>query len=214
MTSRLRASLLLLAGTILLAGCASTHADTLSASHPGGSAGAMTMSAGMVMPDGSTMETSTKETVKPAASDAATGPSTAAREVCSTEIRSDIAKVLALKSVPAPSATWAHHLYTCTYQLPMGTFTLSVTESADAAAAQAFAATLRTQLAGSRNVAGLTTTAFAAPDGSLALVKDNDTLQVDATQLPAQFGSQHEKRTDFAYEIASDILGCWTGDSS
>lgn len=206
MTTRLRASLLLLAGTVMLAGCASTHADTVSTSQPAG-AGGMRMSPGMVMPDGSTMAA-----VKPSASDAAAGPSAPAREVCSTEIRSDIAKVLALKSVPAPSATWAHHVYTCTYRLPMGTFVLSVTESTDATAARAFAAKLRAQLAGSRTVAGLTTTASATPNGTLALVKDNDTLQVDATRLPAQFGSQHEKRTDFAYEIASDVLGCWTGD--
>lgn len=116
--------------------------------------------------------------------------------------------------VPAPKATWAHHVYTCTYRLPMGQFVLSVTESTDDAAAQAFATKLRTQLTGARAVAGLTTIAFATPDGRLAVVKDNDTLQVDATQLPAQFGSQHEKRADFAYEVASDVLGCWTGDSS
>jgi hypothetical protein len=207
MTTRLRAGLLL-AGTILLAGCASTHADTVPTSAPA-SAGGMSMSPGMVMPDGSTMGVP-----KPSASEAGAGPSAAAREVCSTEIRNDIAQVLALKSVPAPKATWANHVYTCTYQLPMGRFVLSVTESSDDTAAQAFASKLRTKLTGARPVAGLTTIAFATPDGRLALVKDNDTLQVDATQLPAQFGSQHEKRTDFAYEVASDVLGCWTGDSS
>jgi hypothetical protein len=206
MTTRLRASLLLLAGTILLAGCASTDADTVHSSAP---AGGMSMSPGMVMPDGSTMGVP-----KPSAKEAGAGPSEAAREVCSTEIRNDIAQVLALKSVPAPKATWASHVYTCTYQLPMGRFVLSVTESTDDPAAKAFATKLRTQLTGARAVAGLTTIAFASPDGRLALVKDNDTLQVDATHLPAQFGSQHEKRSDFAYEVASDVLGCWTGDSS
>ena len=38
------------------------------------------------------------------------------------------------------------------------------------------------------------------------------TLRVDATGLPAVFGTQKQKRTDLAYEIASDVLGCWTGD--
>jgi hypothetical protein len=28
---------------------------------------------------------------------------------------------------------------------------------------------------------------------------------------PAVLGAQQSKRFDFAYEIASDILGCWTG---
>jgi hypothetical protein len=26
------------------------------------------------------------------------------------------------------------------------------------------------------------------------------------------FGPQQQRRTDLAYEIASDVLGCWTGD--
>ena len=46
----------------------------------------------------------------------------------------------------------------------------------------------------------------------MVVVKDNETLTVDATGLPAVFGSQQQKRTDLAYEIASDVLGCWTGD--
>ncbi|SDJ28338.1 hypothetical protein SAMN05444157_2630 [Frankineae bacterium MT45] len=211
MTPRLRAAALLLGGAILLAGCASSQADPAATPAPAGGTRApagMSMSPGMVMPDGSTMGVPTP---LPAA---ATGPSEAAREVCSTEIRNDIAQVLALKSIAAPSATWSNHVYTCTYRLPMGTFVLSVTESTTPAAAQAFAATLRTRLSDAHSVAGLTTTAFATPDGRLALVKDNDTLQVDATKLPAQFGSQGEKRSDFAYEVASDVLGCWTGDSS
>jgi hypothetical protein len=208
MTTRARVSLLLLAGTILLAGCASTEADTVHTPAAASGSG-MSMSPGMVMPNGSTMGVP-----KPSTGQAAAGPSEAAREVCSTEIRTDIAQVLALKSVPAPKATWVNHVYTCTYRLPMGRFVLSVTESTDDKAAQAFATKLRKQLTGARSVAGLTTTAFATPNGLLALVKDNDTLQVDATQLPAEFGSQNEKRTDFAYEVASDVLGCWTGDSS
>jgi hypothetical protein len=26
------------------------------------------------------------------------------------------------------------------------------------------------------------------------------------------FGPQRQRRTDLAFEIASDVLGCWTGD--
>ncbi len=130
--------------------------------------------------------------------------------ICSNEIRDDIAQVLAVRAVPRPSARWVDHVYTCTYRLPMGTFVLSVTESSNPSAAQEFAKGLRSALGRTRDVAGLTTTAFSTPPGLVALVKDSDTLQVDASRLPAQFGSQHEKRADFAYEIASDILGCWT----
>ena len=157
------------------------------------------------MPDGSTMGPSAAPQM---VSDS--GPSAAAKMICSNEIRNDITHVLALKTVPKPTSRWANHVYTCTYQLPMGTFVLSVTESRNSAAAQDFAKGLRSALGGARNVAGLTTTAFSTPRGVVALVKDSDTLQVDASRLPQQFGAQHEKRTDFAYEVASDILGCWT----
>jgi hypothetical protein len=123
-----------------------------------------------------------------------------------------VTSVLALKNAPATQSSWVDKKYTCTYHLPMGEFVLSVKESANASAAKAYTESLRTQLAGAKALAGLTDTAFADADGTLVLLKDNDTLTVDATALPAEFGDQHEKRTDFAYEIASDILGCWTGD--
>lgn len=204
--TRLSGCALVAAGTILLAGCASTRADTIA--HPSPAARpAVPMPAGMVMPDGSTMGPT-----QSAPKGAGTRPSAAARMICSAEIRSDIATVLGRKSVPAGRASWSEHVYTCTYRLPMGAFVLSVTESADAGAAHNFAAGLRNHLVGAHRVAGLTKTAFATPKGIVALVKDNDTLQVDASKLPARFGGQQEKRNDFAYEIASDILGCWTGD--
>jgi len=37
-------------------------------------------------------------------------------------------------------------------------------------------------------------------------------LPASALVLSAVFGSQQQRRTDFAYEVASDVLGCWTGD--
>src|SRR6185437_17050859 len=99
------------------------------------------------------------------------------------------------------------HTYTCTYRLPAGEFVLSVKESADAAGANAYTQTLRAQTPGAADLAGLTDIAFGAPSGVVILLKDNDTLRVDASGLPAEFGRQHQKRSDFAYEIASDILG-------
>ena len=42
------------------------------------------------------------------------------------------------------------------------------------------------------------------------VIKDNQTLKVDTTGLPPVFGPEGQKRTDLAYEIASDVLGCWT----
>jgi hypothetical protein len=231
-TMRPRSVVLLAAGAVLLAGYAWTLTDSAGstggptvAQAAGGNNRAMSMAPGMVMPDGSTMGASAapqhlsaagpsaagrSAAGAPAAGPSAADPSGAARMICSTEVRTDIRKVLALKATPQPTSRWTNHVYTCTYRLPMGTFVISVTESKDAAAAQTVAADLRKSLSQVRATAGLTATAFATPQGLVALVKDNDTLQVDATRLPKQFGEQQQKRTDFAYEIASDILGCWT----
>ncbi|MEO8888474.1 MAG: hypothetical protein ABI429_04175 [Jatrophihabitantaceae bacterium] len=213
MMKNARLAALLTAAIVALTGCASATSTT---SHQTSSAlpPALQMTPGMVMADGSTMGAdakSTAPTTKPAAA-AAGAPSAAAKMVCSDEIRKAVSAVLALTSAPATHATWVEHKYTCTYHLPMGEFVLSVKESATLPAAKAYTDSVRTGLAGAKALAGLTDTAFGTPGGVVILLKDNDTLSVDASALPAQFGDQHQKRTDFAYEIASDILGCWTGN--
>jgi hypothetical protein len=42
--------------------------------------------------------------------------------------------------------------------------------------------------------------------------KDDKTLQVDTTGPPARIGQHDQTPADLAYEVASDILGCWNGD--
>lgn len=205
-----RGGAVLVACTVLLAGCASSQARTdtrtpASMHAPGSASPGAAMTPGMVMPDGSTMGPARAKEIS-------TGPSAATRMICSAEVRGDITTVLALKSVARSTPSWRDHLYTCTYRLPMGALVLSVKQSDDSASAKRYAAGLRNRLGQTHALAGLTSIAFATSTGTVALVKDNDTLQVDATRLPAQFGSQQQKRNDFAYEIASTILGCWTGD--
>ena len=166
------------------------------------------------MPDGSTMgAAATPPTAAgtPTTSAVSSGPSVAAQMICSADIRSAITTVL-LPAAPVATSNWANHVYTCTYQLPIGKLVLSVTESATEASANAYLEDLRQQL-GAQPLIGLTPLAYGTGDGVVVLVKDNDTLRVDASRLPVQFGDQGQKRTDFAYEVASDILGCWTGDS-
>ena len=201
-----------IAGSFLLAGCATSNAATQSSAvatrapagpsssspSPAPSSGAM--SPGMVMPDGSVMDGG------PA------GPSASARMICGTEARGDIAKILALTSLPAPAAHWADRLYTCTYRLPQGPLVISVKESADAAATRAYVSAERRRLGAAHDLAGLTAGAFGTATGTVALTKDSNTLTVDATGLPAEFGPAHQKRSDLAYEVASVILGCWTGN--
>lgn len=198
MSTRTRLAAALIAAPLLFAGCAS------SASHT--PAGQRQMTPGMVMPDGSTMGAM-------AAGDTAAQPSAAAKMICSDETGSDIAAVLHLPTKPSGTASWHAPHYMCTYSLPMGTLVLSVHEAASASSAATYVAGLRQQLHATI-APGLTAQSYRTADGQVIVLKDNDVLHVDATGLPAEFGTQHEKRTDFAYEIASDILGCWTGDHS
>lgn len=180
----------------LLAGCAS-------AASPARDVNAR-MTPGMVMPDGSTMGA--------VAAGMGAGPSTAARMICERETGQSIATVLKLSSPPTAAAHWTPPVYTCSYDLPQGRLLLSVHESRTHVAAVRYAGDLRHGEPGASSLAGLTDIAFGTPDGTVVLVKAAGTLRVDATGLPAQFGREHEKRSDFAYELASDILGCWTGD--
>lgn len=131
--------------------------------------------------------------------------------ICTAETRDDIAEVLALEAIPVGTPTWADSLYTCTYRLPMGALVLSVKDSPGPGASAGYHAELRRGLPGAEDLLGLGDAAYGTSGGTVVLRKDNGTLLVDATALPAVFGTQDQKRTDFAYEIASVILGCWTG---
>ena len=147
-----------------------------------------------------------------AASSAAGAPSAAALMICGEDIRGKVQQVLKLRSPPIPTATDAGGVYTCTYALPAGPMVLSVTQSASVPAARAhFAAAGRT-LRAPHPLLGLGAGAVADDLGTALVVKDDLTLRVDATALPAVFGPQDQHRTDLAFEIASDVLGCWTGD--
>lgn len=36
-------------------------------------------------------------------------------------------------------------------------------------------------------------------------------LRVDATELPADLGTTHQRRIDFAQLVAAGVFDCWTG---
>jgi len=61
-------------------------------------------------------------------------------------------------------------------------------------------------------LAGLGERAWGTPAGNAEVLKDNQILVVDTTALPAVFGANGQERTALAYEVASDVLDCWTGD--
>jgi hypothetical protein len=131
---------------------------------------------------------------------------------CGDEVRGDIAEVLSLPTPPKSASTWVDQLYTCTYQLPVGPLVLSVKQSADPTAAHDYYLAARRRIGSTVDTIGLGRYAFRTPAGTVGLVKDRFTLTVDATGLPVRFGNQGQKRTDLAYEVASVVLGCWTGE--
>jgi hypothetical protein len=188
---------------LMLTGCASGGNSGTAA------AGAAEMSmapgqsmAGMSMAPGQSMA---GMSMAPAVSE----PSKAAKMVCTGDVRDEVKTVLKLSS-PAPiSTSWQDQLYTCTYALPMGKMVLSVKESAGKPAAVAYFQALRTRLGSTQPAPGLGEQAYATKTGTVVVLKDNTTLRVDTTGLPAVFGPQQQRRTDLAYEIASVVLGCW-----
>lgn len=204
MNRRTKGGALIASAALLLTSCAtSNHAP-----HDGspGTAAQGGMSPGMVMPDGSTMGAG-HASPQPAAEGR---PSAAELMICADETRADVAQVLGLKTKPTTNSNWQNHIYTCSYRLPMGNLVIAVKQSPDRAAAQTLFETGRSRLPGAKKLDGLGEGSYGANAGTVVLIKDNDVLTVDATRLPAVFGSQQSKRFDFAYEIASDILGCWT----
>jgi hypothetical protein len=138
-------------------------------------------------------------------------PSDTAAMVCGQDVVGDVARALSLPTPPATTSTWADPLYTCTYRLPMGPLVLSVEESPGPAEAARFFDEERRRLGEPAPAPGLGERAYATPTGTVVVSKDAMTLTVDATGLPEVFGDDGQRRSDFAYEVASVVLGCWTG---
>jgi hypothetical protein len=69
----------------------------------------------------------------------------------------------------------------------------------------------RAKLRAARAIPDVGQPAYASSDGNVLVRKDNFTLRVDATRLPAVLGPEHRDRADFAVEIATAIISCWTG---
>jgi hypothetical protein len=132
--------------------------------------------------------------------------------VCGDEIKGKVKEVLQLPTEPKTSSTYANAVFTCTYDLPIGKMLLSVQHSPTNADAMTYLTKRRTAVAASEPLLGLSDHAYGTRTGIVLVLKDNETLDVDTTGLPLVFGSQEQKRVDLAYEIASDVLGCWTGD--
>lgn len=148
------------------------------------------------------------------ASTNAAGPSQAAQMVCGTSVRQTIVSTLHPSGLPVPASTWSDHVFTCRYSLADGPLVLRVTESADIPTAMRYSETARAAAAPTEPITGLANLglpAYRNDRGVVIFTKDAMTLEVDASQLPSQLGSQHITSSDFAYQLATNVLACWTG---
>ncbi len=141
----------------------------------------------------------------------ADAPSSAAAMICSNEIVDAVGTTFALSSVPEPTDAWSDQLYTCSYSLPQGPLTLTVDDAPDASAGKAYFIQLRDRLESAdgvhpiKGLAGLGLPSYESDNGHVVFMKDGKTLHVDASQLDLP-GS----RTTAAYQIATDVIACWS----
>ena len=212
MTSRALATMLV-AGLFVLAGCGGTAIDSQPAasgpaSASGGASSSSSKAPGMDMAAGESMS----DMAGPSGSGSGPGgPSADSRLVCGPEIRRNIGHLLALRPAPQGRATWRDHVYTCSYPLPVGPLVLAVTESADVPAAHRAFRNMRRGLQPTqplKGLAGLGLPAFETRTGTAVFLKDNMVLRVDATGLMLTGGAS-TSRSDVAYEVATDVMGCW-----
>ncbi|MDX6325976.1 MAG: hypothetical protein QOK15_2330 [Nocardioidaceae bacterium] len=208
MTPRARATMLV-AGLFVLAGCGSTAIDSQpAASQQSQSGGTSTsMAPGMHMAPGESMS----DMAGPGGSGPGK-PSADSRLVCGPEIRRNIGHLLHLNPAPPGHAIWRDHVYTCTYPLPAGPLVLAVTEATDVPAAHRAFRDMRRALQPTQpltGLAGLGLPAFETRTGTAVFLKDNMVLRVDATRLMLSGGAKSASRSDVAYEVATDVMGCW-----
>ena len=133
--------------------------------------------------------------------------------VCEDEIHDAVQQTFGLAALPAGTSTWQDGLFTCTYRLPSGPLTLTVNDALAAAGGRSYFNDLRDFDGAPPLLQGLQ--AFGLPsyetaDGRVVFLKDGKTLAVDAGRLPKVAGPDGQSRTDVAYAVAADVIGCWS----
>ena len=131
--------------------------------------------------------------------------------ICETEAQTDIAASLGVKAARVTTPTWADHVYSCTYEYPNGSFTMSVKEMSTTAETTAYFNAQGTKLGRKPGNISIGQGGFQTTNGDAVVRKDWKVLTVDVSKLPAQFGEPVETPPQVALSVAATILGCWTG---
>lgn len=131
--------------------------------------------------------------------------------VCTREAQKNIAETLGI-TAKVSKPTWVHQAYSCRYQYPNGSFTLTVKELSSWRQTDAYYATLARQLGRAKIIRNLGQGAYQTAAGWMIVRKDWKVLSVDIAALPAQFGVPPTSRSDVAVTVADLVLACWSGD--
>lgn len=157
------------------------------------------------------------DTASEAATDTAPGAAPeAATMVCEDQAKNAVKDILALPALPEPVSEWDGTTYTCTYPLEVGDFMMSVVVSDTPEKANMTAQKLAASLNAPsiEGLANLGLPGYQSQAGDVVFAKDDMTLHVDATALPAALGEYQVSPSDFAYQMSTTILGCWTAHHS
>jgi hypothetical protein len=138
-------------------------------------------------------------------------PTASAQMVCGSDGQTALNTALNLTGLHVTTPTWVDHFYSCTYQYPSGSFTLSVKELPTIAATVGYFTALKAKYTGAQRL-GLGQDGFTGTDGTSVVRKDNKVLVVDVAKLPTQFGSPPQTHLQVSQTVAAALLGCWTGE--
>lgn len=132
--------------------------------------------------------------------------------VCGGDVPTNIRDSLKLKATPKGTTKWSDNLFTCTYPLADGNLVLTVKQSTNDSTARAYFNSRKAAAAKASTLSGLASLglpAYETAGGTASFVRDNLTLEVDATAMKSVVGVEKTTRKDFAYTVASFVLACW-----
>jgi len=140
---------------------------------------------------------------------ARTGAGPATREVCEPMVRDSVPSSVGLPLAGNPVSAVKGDTFSCRYPFEDGTLDLSVRDLHTVPQARKYFRALRARDGIDDALTGLAEGGFTKGDGSVVAMKDAMILTVDVTALPPT----KVDRTGIAIDLASTVLGCWTGDS-
>jgi hypothetical protein len=144
----------------------------------------------------------------PSHESASATPSEPAKMICAGEAQEDIAATLGVEPTRVSTPTWTEHVYSCQYVYADGVLSLSVKELPDDDATTSYFEQLAKDHGGRPDGISLGEGAFATPT-NVFVRKDFMVLDVDVSDLPAEFGQPPRTSADVKLAVAQTLLGCW-----